>query len=150
MGESGGLTVSGGEPLLQWQEVKRLLELCKNDGFHTAVETSAAIPGEAMQQLASVTDCLLFGLKQTDPGRCMEMTGIDMGVVLDNLETAVSLSSDKVIIRTPLIPGYTDDADNIERIHQIMERYGIQKLDLLPFNPNTQHYYQAGGIPDCL
>lgn len=147
LGECGGLTVSGGEPLLQWREVKRLLELCKDGGFHTAVETSAAIPGEAMQQLDPVVDCWLFGLKQTDPERCKEMTGIDMSVVLANLETAVSQSPDKVIIRTPLIPGYTDDAANLERIRKIMAAHGIKELDLLPFNPNTEHYYNAGGIP---
>lgn len=150
LGEGGGITVSGGEPLLQWQEVKELLELCKADGFHTAVETSASISGQAVSELDGVVDCWLFGLKQTDPGLCRDMTGADISVVLSNLKLIASESPDKIIIRTPLIPGYTNDETNLSRIREIMDCYHIGKQELLPFNPNTEHYYTAGGIPYLL
>lgn len=143
LGKEGGLTVSGGEPLLQWQEVRELLKMCKADGFHTAVETSAGIAGEGVMRLNEVTDCWLFGLKQTDPKLCREMTGADMEVILANLETIAKDSADKIIIRTPLIPGYTDDEKNLTNIHNIMGKYHIQKQELLPMNSNTEHYYNA-------
>ena len=146
MGECGGITVSGGEPLLQWQEVKELLELCKADGFHTAVETSASISEQAISALDSVVDCWLFGLKQTDPVLCRDMTGADINVVLSNLKAIALESPDKIIIRTPLIPGYTDNKENLTRIREIMDCYHIRKQELLPFNPNTKHYYITGGI----
>lgn len=146
IGNGGGITVSGGEPLMQWQEVRELLALCKADGFHTAVETSAAIKGRAMAALDEVTDCWLFGLKQTEPTLCRMMTGADMDIVLENLQTVASANPDKVIIRTPLIPKYTDDSANLARIEEIMRHFGITKWDKLPLNPHTMHYYRAGGI----
>lgn len=150
LGEGGGITVSGGEPLLQWQEVRELLEMCKADGFHTAVETSAFFQGQVLSELDGVVDCWLFGLKQTNPVLCRDMTGASINVVLNNLKTIALKSPDKIIIRTPLIPGYTDDEENLCRIREIMERYHIRKQELLPFNPNTRHYYTTGGIPYLL
>lgn len=143
----GGLTISGGEPMLQVPEVKKLLKLCREHGIHTAVETSACVPKQFFQELEENVDCWLFGLKQTDPALCKEMTGADFNVILENFRYLGEKCPEKLIVRTPLIDPVTSDAANMKTICGLMEEYGIKKIQLLKYNPYTSLYYQALGIP---
>ncbi|MDP4182126.1 MAG: glycyl-radical enzyme activating protein [Bacillota bacterium] len=141
----GGLTLTGGEPMLQYSDARELLRLCKEMGVHTAVETSGAVNPEYFKELIYYVDCWLFGLKQTDVDKCFTMTGADLNLIRRNLNYIASNGQDKIIIRTPMIEGFTDDIDNIQRISEIMLSLGLKEIELLPYNPNTAHYYLAMG-----
>lgn len=143
----GGITVSGGEPLLQHLELSELFKLCKASGIHTAVETSAAVERLCLEEIFDYTDCWLFGLKQTDKRLCKSMTGADFAAIYSNLGFLAQKAPEKIIIRLPLIPGFTDDPANLRRIAGIMKLYNINSLQLLPYNPYTSYYYKVSGIP---
>ena len=143
----GGITVSGGEPLLQYTELKELLKLCKSSGIHTAVETCAAVDKVFFEETYAYVDCWLFGLKQTDKKLCKSMTGADFDMIINNLIFLAKKAPEKIIIRMPLITGFTDDTANIQSIAGIMKSNNINNLQLLPYNPFTANFYKAAGIP---
>ncbi|HEX3027753.1 MAG TPA: glycyl-radical enzyme activating protein [Clostridia bacterium] len=141
----GGVTLSGGEPLMQCAEVLQLFKMCKKVGVHTAVETSGVADLQCFEDLIEYTDCWLFGLKQTDAEKCLGMTGANFNTINRNLSFLAGRVPDKIIIRTPLIAGFTDDIPNIQKISEIMLSQGLNKIELLPCNPHTGHYYLAMG-----
>lgn len=143
----GGLTISGGEPMLQIHEVKKLLNLCKEHGIHTAVETSACVPKQFFQELEENVDCWLFGLKQTAPALCKKMTGADFDVILENFRYLSEKCPEKIIVRTPLIEPVTSNDANMQTICSLMGEYGITKIQLLKYNPYTSLYYHSLGVP---
>lgn len=135
----GGLTASGGEALLQWEALAVLLGLCKKEGIHTAVETSGVLPRKHLEDVAPVTDCWLYGLRPTPaytPPLADRITA--------NLAYLVETGS-RIIIRTPVIAGITDSPASLEHIARTMQANGLQEIQLLPFNRETAHYYQALG-----
>ncbi len=141
----GGVTLSGGEPMLQYIEAQELLKLCKKAGVHTAVETSGSVDLKCFEELIEYVDCWLFGLKQTDVDKCHAMTGADFNSIRENLSFLAGNVPSKIIIRTPIITGFTDDICNIHGISEIMLSYGLNTIELLPYNPYTGHYYLAMG-----
>lgn len=141
----GGLTISGGDPVLQYKEVKRLLRFCKEDGIHTAIETSAAVQNEVIKELADDVDCWLFGLKQTDPGLCKKMTNADITLVAENLRSLGALCGDRIIVRTPLIYPCTSSTENIETICRHMQGAGVSQIELMKYNALTPVFYEATG-----
>lgn len=138
----GGITVSGGEPLLQYTQVAELLRFCKNAGFDTAVETSASVPWAHLLKVDTSTDHWLFGMRPTRPG-IPAVQNIDR--VIDNLTRLSQRSKHKIIIRTPIVPGYTDGANELSWIARQMTRLGLHRIELLPFNTYSHHYYRAIG-----
>jgi pyruvate formate lyase activating enzyme len=142
----GGLTISGGEPLLQPVGVRQLLELCRADGIHTAVETSASLPLAAVKSLTDVVDCWLIGLRPTRADVCPPEQVADLEKVKENLHYLAQECGNEVIIRFPIIPGYTDHPQAIAAISAIMHRNQLSRIELLPFNPMSSFYYQAMGM----
>ena len=138
----GGLTISGGEALLQVAAVTRLLELAKGDGFHTTVETSGLLPRHHYETVAGLVDCWLFGLRSDIPG-----AGVNegFGARRENLSFLASLQT-RVIIRKPLLTGLTDTGEEIDATIGLMNECGLTEIEVLPLNPHTGHYYQALGM----
>lgn len=135
----GGLTVSGGEALLQSEALAGLLQLCKEEGIHTAVETSGALPEKHVKDVAHLTDCWLYGLRPTPlytPPHAEKIT--------ENLSFLAKTGS-RIIIRTPVIAGITDLPVSLDRIAAIMRANELHEIQLLPFNRETSHYYHALG-----
>jgi glycyl-radical enzyme activating protein len=137
----GGITLSGGEPLLQHRQITSLLQMCKSSGYHTAVETSASLPVSCLLSVDEWVDCWLFGIRPVLHHNENRLQ--DMELVLNNLESLASRSKAKIVIRTPIIPGYTDAIDGIDIVLQAMRRHKLARIELLPFNPYSEHYYQA-------
>jgi pyruvate formate lyase activating enzyme len=135
----GGLTVSGGEALLQSEALAGLLRLCKKESIHTAVETSGALPKKRIKDVVELTDCWLYGLRPTPTYAPPHVRQI-----AENL-AYLSKTGSRVIIRTPVITGITDLPVSLERIAGIMQENGLHEIQLLPFNPETSHYYNALG-----
>jgi pyruvate formate lyase activating enzyme len=135
----GGLTVSGGEALLQWEAVAALLRLCKDEGIHTAVETSGALPEKNIKAVAGLTDCWLYGLRPTP-----FYTPPHADRIILNL-AFLSTTASRIIIRTPVMAGITDLSSSLSRIAGIMQENRLTEIQLLPFNRETSHYYNALG-----
>lgn len=114
----GGVTVSGGEPLLQAEFTAALLNLCRQAGIHTAVETSGFGTTAALQAVAEQSDLILFDLKETDEERHLCFTGVPLKPILDNLRILDSMGVETVL-RLPVIPGWNDRQEHLLRAKEI-------------------------------
>ncbi|MGE5339921.1 MAG: glycyl-radical enzyme activating protein [Candidatus Omnitrophota bacterium] len=141
----GGLTVSGGEPLLQVEPLADLLTLCKRDGIHTAIETSASLPVQPVESLIPLVDHWLIGLRPILNNEATR-TG-DWTRVTHNLERLVLSNRCQITIRTPIIPGYTDHIACAQKIAETMKSFALSSIELLPYNRLSNHYYQAMNKP---
>ena len=117
----GGVTFSGGEPLLQPEFLKGCLEDCRERGIHTAVDTCGLAPREEVLEIAGLADLVLYDVKHPDPERHRVETGADNALILDNL-AAVSELGVELWIRIPLVPGFNDQPESIEATGSLLEQ----------------------------
>lgn len=140
----GGLTISGGEALIQAQGVSRLLELCRRHCIHTAVETSGTLSAKHYSSVKDQVDTWLFGLRPHSKDKDLRQ----FKQALANLDLLLEQTRhESIIIRFPVIPGYLDSPEQLASVARAMNERGLKKLQLLSFNPHYDHYYQASGIP---
>ncbi len=138
----GGVTLGGGEPLLQYEFCKSLLSILKEDGIHTAVDTCGLVPRKALEKILPYTDLVLYDLKEFNPEQHRQFTGSDNRSILENLrylcECMESPGRPEVIwIRTPVIPGATASEQNIRSIGQFIAQQldgYVSRWDLCAFN----------------
>ncbi len=109
----GGVTFSGGEPLCHPTFLAACLEACREQGLHTAVDTSGFASKKVIREIAGLADVLLYDLKHMDPGAHERHTGVDNQRILENLRI-LSEEGAAVWIRFPMIPGFNDDNENLE------------------------------------
>ena len=127
---NGGVTISGGEPLLQWKFTKELLKACKKEGIHTAIETSLYADQEVIKEILPYLDRIFADFKLATEKDHMHYTGVSNQKIKDNIRYLLETSNrDKVIIRTPMIPGMTATKDNIKGIAKYLN--GIYQLSLI-------------------
>lgn len=112
----GGMTVSGGECMLQIEPLHELLKMCRNDGINTAVDTAGNVPFSSFEKILPVTDWFLYDLKHTDNEKHMAGTGAGNTRILQNLESLLHICPSRVIIRVPLIPGFNADGESVRAI----------------------------------
>ena len=130
----GGVTFSGGEPLMQPDFLQSLLQRCKEKDIHTAVDTSGYAGTEAFNKIIPFTDLFLFDLKIMDEEDHKKYTGMSNKLILRNLIN-LSESAKKIRIRIPLIPGITDTESNLGKIAEFLSHLkNISNIDLLPYN----------------
>jgi pyruvate formate lyase activating enzyme len=130
----GGVTFSGGEPLLQVDFLTALLTGCREAGIHTAVDTSGHAEWAALKSILRRVDLFLYDLKLADDEEHQQYTGVSNALLLENLDR-LSKAGAEIIIRIPLIPGITDTASNLEAIAGLlMEMKMNSPVDLLPYN----------------
>ncbi len=146
-GNSGGITVSGGEPLLQAEFVYELLSLCKEIGIHTCLDTSGQPVGTAIEKLLDVTDLCLLDIKATSDEAYQALCGTDLQTPLCFLQ----LLDQKGIatwIRQVVVPGRNDSVKDIEALNALLKPYScIQKVELLPFQTLCVEKYRSLNIP---
>jgi pyruvate formate lyase activating enzyme len=131
---NGGVTFSGGEPVIQPDFLLALLDQCKNNGIHTAVDTSAYAELQIIEKVADKTDLFLCDLKHMDSLMHERFTGVGNKLILDNIKW-LSQAGKKIIIRIPVISGFNDDNGNIEATGQFAASLShISRIDLLPYN----------------
>lgn len=132
----GGMTVSGGEPLVQADFTAALLEGCRRRLIHTAVETSGHGPWSDLEKMARHADLILYDIKCMDPDSHRAVTGISNEIILRNLRRLSDRFPDTpVTVRTPVIPGVNDSAAEIQEIARFVK--GIETVNayrLLPFH----------------
>lgn len=146
----GGLTVSGGEPLIQYRSLQELLKICVKKGIHTTVETTGSLPRRNFEVLIELVDCWLYGLRPCFSERCFPENVGDFQKIKENMEFVASQDPEKIIVRTPIVSGYTDDPRCLSTIAEIMSENEVFKIELLPYNPQSNHYYSAIGMPYSL
>jgi pyruvate formate lyase activating enzyme len=111
----GGVTFSGGEPLMQPDFLMELLQLSKQRGLHTCIETCGFAPPSVLRRVAPLVDLFLFDLKETDAQRHLELTGAPLAPILSNLQLLQELGA-SVILRCPMIPTVNDRQEHLDAI----------------------------------
>lgn len=145
-GRDGGITVSGGEPLLQAEFVTEIFKLSKEKGISTCLDTSGCIINEYTEELLNYTDYCLLDIKYTDDSQYKQYVGCGMYKPLKFLER---LDNKKIPtrIRQVIIEGLNDSTDNIKKMAEIIKKYPcIEKTELLAFRKLCISKYQKLGI----
>ncbi len=131
---SGGVTFSGGEPLMQANFLYDILKVCKENIINTCVDTTGFASEETIQKIAEIADCFLFDIKLIDNELHQKYTGISVDEILRNLQW-LDKSNKNVILRFPVIPGITDAVKNISEIKSFIKSLkNINQIDLLPYH----------------
>jgi len=142
----GGVTVSGGECLLQPQFVRDLFEKCRDVGIHTCIETSGYCPESALQEVLPFTDLVLFDIKLMDSDRHRRFTGKPNDLIMKNARTAVA-GGTEILFRMPLVPGINDDIQNIRDTADFLKHLGggALKIELMPYHRLGTGKYESLG-----
>jgi len=130
----GGVTFSGGEPLNQHGFLWLLLKEMKDSMIHTAVDTTGYAEREIIGKVLPYTDLFLYDLKVMDPEKHRRFTGVDNGIILENLKY-ISGRGKTVRVRFPLIPGFNDDDRNMEQMIRFLGK-NVKRavIDILPYH----------------
>lgn len=134
----GGLTLSGGEPLLQADFLAHFLPLARAAGLHVAVETAGNYPFARLAPLLPLVDLVLFDLKLAEPRRHARHTGRDNRLVLGTLRELLARGA-PLQVRMPVVPGTNTDAADLAAMADLLRDLGLRELVLLPYN----HLWEA-------
>jgi pyruvate formate lyase activating enzyme len=145
----GGVTLSGGDPLSQWQFTRELLRDCKINGIHTCLESCLYTSEKILDHVYPLVDLVYTDIKHMDPLRHKEYTGVDNRVILRNIRHTVALGK-PVVIRIPVVPAHNDDEENIRStarfiLDELHNR--VVGVQLLPFRALGVEKYRALGMP---
>lgn len=142
---NGGVTISGGEPLLQHEFVKALLDGCRKHGVHTAVDTAGSIPLAVCKGAVDAADMLLLDIKDIDSEDCKKLTGMGNERAFELLDYCERVGK-PVWIRHVVVPGLTLSWDKLERLAQKLAGYRcVEKVELLPFHKMGEYKWEALG-----
>ncbi|MBN2608514.1 MAG: glycyl-radical enzyme activating protein [Candidatus Fermentibacteraceae bacterium] len=142
----GGVTFSGGEPLMQPDFLAELLSRCRERGIHTAVDTSCHAPAPVFMMVAGLADLMLCDLKLAGDPQMLEYTGVKAGGILDNIRALAEDGGD-FVLRMPVIPGVTDAPDNLRGVADFIKSLSRRPvLELLPYHSAYREKYRRLGI----
>lgn len=146
----GGLTLTGGEPMLQEAFTRELLQAAKAEGIHTCLETCGWASRRAYERVLSFVDLFLFDYKATDPETHRRLTGVDNGPILANLDFLYRNGA-RIRLRCPLIPGVNDGEEHLAGIAALERRYPLlEGIDLLAYHNIGNAKYERYGLPNPL
>ncbi len=130
----GGMTLSGGEPLMQAHFAEALLARAKSKGLNTCLDTSGHAPWSAFESIAGLVDLFLYDCKATDPARHEELTGVTNELLFENLRRLHAAGA-RLRLRCPLIPGLNDTPEHLEGIARLAGELGdIDGVEVLPYH----------------
>ena len=140
----GGVTFSGGEPLMHAAFLKSLIDACRDEGISTAVESCGMSDLAPLLAVGDKVDLFLYDVKLMDTARHSEATSVGNETILANLAALAEVHA-HVIIRFPVIPGVNDDKDNVDLMVAMMRQLGLCEIDLLPYHRiGTDKYKRLG------
>lgn len=147
----GGVTLSGGEPLLQWKFACEILKRCREEGIHTAVETALHVPTEALEAVLPYLSMAFADLKLIDEDAHKKYVGVSNARIKKNLEILLTSDlKDRVVIRTPMIPGMTATKENIQGIASFISGiYPDVSYEILNYNPLAEAKYHLVDMEYC-
>ncbi len=138
----GGVTISGGEPMLQLNFLYSILSECKTKDINTAIDTTGYAAFEDFKKIYDLTDIFLFDLKLMDSKLHYEFCGINNELIHENLKKLSSLGK-KNILRIPIIPTITDTEENISAMISFISKLkNVKEIDLLPFHKTAKSKYE--------
>ena len=142
----GGVTFSGGEPLMQAQFLLELLDACAQLDVHCAVDTTGYADAELLLSVAARTDLFLYDLKHLDAEKHRNHTGVSNKKILDNLKL-IARNGANVNIRIPIIPGFNADEENINHTGEFISSLpGVRNVNLLPYHSAAKSKYSRLGV----
>ncbi len=145
-GEVGGITLSGGEPLVQSEFASEIFSLCKKKAINTCLDTSGSIINQSVDKLLDLTDYVLLDVKYTNDENYQKYVGCEFKKVLQFLEI-LEKKRIKTTIRQVIIPTINDTKENVLALKKIAKKYScVQKIELLPFKKICQSKYDNLGI----
>ena len=131
----GGMTISGGEPMMQFEFTKALLEAAKKNGLHTCLDTCGYTQFENYDKILKNVDIFLYDLKDTDPLRHKKYTGADLAPILENLQK-LDAAGAAIYLRCPLIPDLNAAPEHMKSIAGIANKLiNLREIDLMPYHP---------------
>ncbi len=148
-GKTGGMTLSGGEPLVQWRFSSNLLKACQEEGINTCFESTFNASWEVVEKVLAHTDFIITDIKHMNPDKHKEYTGVDNQLVLENLKKISKLGI-PYIIRVPIIPNHNDSLENAKETAEfIANQMGntVKQVQLLVFHEYGITKYETLGKP---
>ena len=138
---SGGITISGGEPLLQSEFAKEIFELAHKENINTCLDTSGSILNEHVKELLDVTDYVLLDIKYTSNDLYLKHVGCNLEKVVEFL-TYLNKLNKPTVIRQVIIPSLNDSIEDVLKLKEIISNYScVKKIELLPFKKICQSKY---------
>lgn len=145
-GAEGGITVSGGEPLMQPEFVTELFEIVQAKQIHTCLDTSGCIWNKEVERLLSVTDMVLLDVKMTTEEAYQTYVKGSLEQTIAFLNHLEKMGK-RTWIRHVVVPGFNDDKEDLERFYRLIEGFScIEKVELLPFRKICKEKYEQMGI----
>ena len=143
----GGVTLSGGEPVMQIDFVEELLKRIKAENIHTAVDTSGIMPFEYYERIYKYTDLFLYDIKLIDEKKHKIFTGLSNDIIIENLKKLSDLNSktavcENINLRLPIIEGVNADNEHIDKLINLIKDLGIKNINLLPYHNISEHKYK--------
>lgn len=152
----GGVTLSGGEPLMQVEFAKTLLEICQEHNIETAIETCGYVPGNSFDAVDGLVDYYLYDIKHMDEEAHRRYTGVGNRRIIENLQR-LSLSGKNITLRLPLISDINTDKEEACRVGELIGMLNIAEVHLLPYHRlgevkyhNLNVTYPLQGKPDFI
>jgi pyruvate formate lyase activating enzyme len=146
---NGGITFSGGEPMLQSDFLLDALKACKTNGYHTAIDTSGYASSESFKSIIPYTDLFLFDIKHLAEVKHFESTGVSNTGILENYRLLLESGKD-MMVRIPVIPGFNDDHDHLEKLRSFIiltKTDSLKRINLLPFHKTGSSKYKRSNMP---
>lgn len=143
--KTGGVTVSGGEPLVQPDFVRELFKLCRENGIHTALDTSGYVYNEKAKEVLEYTDLVLLDIKHIDPEKYMTLTSVKLENTLKFAQYLQEINK-PVWTRYVLVPGYSDDEQDLHKWAKYVSQFNnIKRVDILPFHQMGGYKWEQVG-----
>jgi len=136
----GGVTISGGEPLVQIDFLIALLEAFGNEGIHRSVETTGCVPWKDLQQAAPHVDLFLYDVKHMDSNNHADLTGQSNTLILNNLRKLAEAGRN-VLVQMPVVPGRNDSEEHFASLLSFLKSIRLNEIDLFPFHRLGVHEY---------
>lgn len=141
----GGVTFSGGEPLMQMDFLESLLEECRKEDIHRAVDTSGYAPFDSFRRILDSVDLFLYDLKMMDDAKHQETTGVSNRLILENLQR-LDQNGSPFHIRIPVIPGINDTKENAGQTGEFLKKLSqVEMINLLPYHKAATEKYRSLG-----
>jgi pyruvate formate lyase activating enzyme len=140
----GGVTFSGGEPLLQIDFLEEALMICNENQIGTAIETCGYVPWENLKRIVQLVDVFLFDIKSTDCQKHLEYTGVSCERIMENCERLAKIAK-HLIIRVPVVPKFNFDLESLTQIVRFAEKIGVGEVDFLPYHGFAANKYSFLG-----
>lgn len=138
----GGITVSGGEPMLQPEFVLELFKICKEHNVHTAIDTSGIYLNDKVKEVLNYTDLVLLDIKHINPEKYKNLTTAELNATLRFMDYLTEINK-PVWLRYVLVPGYTDDETDLEEWAKYASQFNnVERVDILPFHQMAIHKWE--------